>query len=72
LQFKKCSKTLISNIENLIKEGKQDDIEVRDLLKNFGLDVIGNVCSNLNYYNYLFLINVLYQFTKLNLEFVFE
>ena len=42
-QFQKASKPLFSNIEDLIEEGKQDEIDVKDLLKNYQLDVIAKV-----------------------------
>lgn len=42
-QFQKASKPLFSNIEDLIEEGKGDEIDVKDLLKNYQLDVIAKV-----------------------------
>ena len=38
--IQKASKPLFENIENLIKEGKQDEIDAKDLLKGYALDVI--------------------------------
>ena len=39
-QFQKASKPLFSNIESLIEEGKNDEIDIKLLLRNYGLDVI--------------------------------
>ena len=43
LQFQRASKPLFSNIEALIEEGEGDEIDVKDLLKNYQLDVISKV-----------------------------
>lgn len=42
-QIQKASKPFFENIEGLIEEGK--DIDVRDLLKGWSLDVIAKVRS---------------------------
>lgn len=42
-QFQKSSKPLFDNIMGLIEEGKQDEIDMKDLLKNYQLDVIAKV-----------------------------
>ena len=40
MHFEKASKSLFVNIDSMIAEGKQDEIDVKDLLKSYQLDVI--------------------------------
>ena len=47
-QFQKASKPLFSNIEDLIEQGRQDEIDVKDLMKNYQLDVIAKFVYSLD------------------------
>lgn len=40
MHFQKASKPLFTNIENLIKTGRQDEVDTKDLLRKYSLDVI--------------------------------
>ena len=39
--FAKASRPFFSNIDAMIEQGKQDQIDIKDLLKSYQLDVIG-------------------------------